>query len=1083
MVPPTDDGTSIGPKVFSKMFSITEKGTALFNKGLTSAEKSVKNIFEFTKKTYEYTKKTADLQKKSGTYGTGKATDSSFPKLGLAETPRTKPGFVPGGPDATGGVAGAGGISRAGMIGLGAIAVGGAMASMTPSTMSAVTQRMAADTTAGISGMSANSLMKQSNKLVGNGVTGLGSPTQSAMAVMYSGGFTAGSVSSKNIMSSLGGLSALTGGSNEQMATALSQMNGMNFIRMGVRIRDNKGDLKPMSTIINDVWQFMYGGKKVTAEQVAMVYNPGSKANYDVQTISGGDPNLFAAIAQGLIARAKKGTGLSKKDLGSSQQALNLLGVAKDAPVRANFKNNTANNNLLAATQKGLVGGYDAALNTNTALTNGMTDLANAVPQVTDALMKFKGFLQTFPSTGPVGGGISGAVSSAVGFGSNMLMAKMMFGGGGSGLFGGGAAAAGAGAARFAVGGGGIATDLAAGAGSAGIMSRLGSLLNKGGKFGAATGVLGGGSLAAKAGRAGVSVAAYTAMEKAQKWLNSKGKNLPGWLRKASNFAFDLGQGAVTGLAAGGLPGAVAGTAMGGLGATQSLLQGGQGGGAGAGNQPMGTTDSTTGKGNTLSNPLSGPMIIKSDFGYRQDPIAKKNGQKASTKHHNGVDYACALNTPVMAAADGKVITVAFDANGYGNYIVIDHGVIKTLYGHLSTVQVHVGQVVSKGQRIARSGQTGAVTGPHLHFEVRKGAGRASAVDPKPYIQGHKSFLSKVFNKVKSFVANIASSIGSFIGISSQSKQGSILSSNSAAAGNLSGLSSPELSALLSSAQATGGPLSYEDIVKAVGNKAAGFKTGTTDVPFISSLQDKITGKVDYSSGSANSRVNPVSGDKGTMAFGSRVGLIKALYRDGFKPGKQLDTAFAVALAESGGRSMAHNSTGRDDSYGIFQINMKNDDPLSPNMGKNRLKLWHLTSNEQLYNPETNIKAAYSASTKGTWWKHWGSYTSGAFVKYLDDAAKAGHLAGIPSYDVGTTRVPQDQLALVHKDEMIVPANAATKIRSGAKTSTATAGEVNITVDMKVNIANAEPYQAEKLFIEFKEKIAKELRLKGMGTF
>ena len=1081
MVPSTDDGKSFGPKVISKT-------TSLLNHGLNSALTTLIKIEATWAKIEARSKKTAENAKKAGATGAGGANSTSTSKLGMAEMPK-KPGIVAGEPNSTGTGTGAVGlgVSRGALLGLGVVAGVGALASMTPSTMAAVTQRMAADTTAGISGMSANSLIKQSNKAVGGGVTSIGSPTQSAMAVMYSGGFTASSVSSKNIMSSLGGLSALTGGSNEQMATALSQMNGMNFLRMGIRIRDNNGDLKPINTIVNDVWKFMYGSRKVTKEQVSMVYNPGSKANMDVQTIAGGDPNLFAAIAGGLIARAGKGTGLSGADLKDPNKALNALGVGKDAPVRVNFKNNTANNNLLAATQKGLVGGYDAALNTNTTLTNGMTDLANAVPQVTDALMKFKGFLQTFPNTGPVGGGISGAVGGAVGFGTNMLMARAVFGGGGRGLFGGGAggmlgggAAAAAGVEGPLMANGAFTT--AAGAGGAGIMAKLGTTLSNGGKFGTATGVLGGGSMLAKAGRAGLSIATYMGMEKVQKWLNKQGANLPSWLRKAGNFAFDLGQGALTGLAAGGLPGAVAGTAMGGIGATQSLLQGGTGGGGTAGNQPMGVEGS--GSGETLQNPISGPMVIKSDFGFRKDPVALKKGQKASTKHHNGVDYACPPNTPVMAAAAGKVVTVAYDANGYGNYIIIDHGAIKTLYGHLNRCIVRPGQVVASGERIGLSGATGAVTGPHLHFEVRKGLGRSTAIDPKPYISGKKSFLSRAFNaikgafkKVASVVGSAISAVGSALGFTSkQASKAPLLNAKS-----IGGLSSADLSTLISSTTASGEPLSYEDIQKVIKQRSPGYQGA---VSFTDTQVDPSTGKTIKSPGIADSKVNLVSGDKGTMAFGSRVGLIKALYRHGFTPGKRLDTAFAVALAESGGNAHEHNPYGRDDSYGVFQLNMKNDDPTDPNMGKKRLKLWHLQRNEQLYDPDTNLTAAFQASNKGKWWAHWASYSSGKFVQYLDDAAKAGKLAGIPSYDVGTTRVPQDQLALVHKDEMIVPADAATKIRNNSKTGAGGAGNgVNINVDMKVQIANADPHQAERLFQEFKTRIAKELRLKGMSTF
>lgn len=1052
MVPATDDGKSFGPKVVSKIFTTGEKGLTSWGKGLAGVEARFKNIFDLSKKIFDLTKKTADIQNKAGTKGAGNTNASAFPKLGMAEMPK-KPGIVAGEPDGTGaGGLGGLGVSRGALLGLGVVAGVNALASMTPNTMTAVTQRMSADTTAGISGMSANSLIKQSNRLVGDGVTGLGSPTQSAMAIMYSGGFTASSMSSKNIMSSIGGMSALTGGSNEQMATALSQMNGMNFLRMGVQIRDSNGNLKPISTIVNSVWNYMYGSRKVTRDQVAMVYNPGSKAHQDVQTLSGGDSNLFAAIAQGLIARAGKGTGLDGADLSSAQGALNLLGVDKNAPVRANFKNNTANNNLLQATAPGLVSGYDAALNTNTTLTNGMTDLANAVPQVTDALMKLKGFLQTFPNTGPVGGGISGMVSSAVGFGSNMLMAKMMLGGGGGGLFGGGAggllgggggAAAAAGVEGPLMANGAFTT--AAGAGEAGILAKLFS----GGKSLLGKGLKGG--LASIAGNlAGGAIAGNSAHGGARSRIGNAVKDASLWGGIASIFAPEtFGLSTLLAGAAGGLYGAA------------------MGGGGGVGNQPIGTAE-TSGNSATLGHPLAGEMVVTSGFGMRKDPMKKGKG---SVKHHNGIDYACPVGTPVMAAAAGKVVTVKFDPNGYGNYVVIDHGEIKTVYGHLSKTFVHMGQLVSTGERIAASGATGAVTGPHLHFEVRTGPTTTSAKDPTPYLQG-KKFFGKIFSGIKSVLSSTAHAVGSIFGLSKQSVKAPLL--NSGAGQSISGMSSPALSSLLSTANASGAPISYDDIMQVTHGSTEMFKdTGI----------NPSTGKPVTNVGVSNNKINIVSGDTGSMAFGGRTGLIKALYRDGFKTKKSLETAFAIALAESGGRSMAYNGNAKtgDDSYGLFQINMMNNDPNSPNMGNNRLKQLHLASNAALFNPETNVQAAYKISNKGTWFTPWSTYKSGAYVKYLDDAAKAGHLAGLPSYDVGTSRVPQDQLALVHKDEMIVPADTANKIRNGSRSGSASG--VNINVDMKVSIANADAYQAEALFVEFKKKISHELRLKGMGTF
>ncbi len=83
---------------------------------------------------------------------------------------------------------------------------------------------------------------------------------------------------------------------------------------------------------------------------------------------------------------------------------------------------------------------------------------------------------------------------------------------------------------------------------------------------------------------------------------------------------------------------------------------------------------------------------------------------------HHGIDYATPIGTVIKAAYTGKVI-FAGRKGGYGKTVVIRHAAgYKTLYAHLSSYQVHVGQKVKTGQRIARSGNTGRSTGPHLHF-------------------------------------------------------------------------------------------------------------------------------------------------------------------------------------------------------------------------------------------------------------------------------------------------------------------------------------------------------------------------------
>lgn len=103
-----------------------------------------------------------------------------------------------------------------------------------------------------------------------------------------------------------------------------------------------------------------------------------------------------------------------------------------------------------------------------------------------------------------------------------------------------------------------------------------------------------------------------------------------------------------------------------------------------------------------------------SNYGYRIDPISGRSA------FHTGVDIIASPGTPVMAAAGGVVATAEFHPE-YGNTVEIDHdNGLVTRYAHLLRSSVKVGDVVMKGQPIAKVGNTGRTTGPHLHFEVRE---------------------------------------------------------------------------------------------------------------------------------------------------------------------------------------------------------------------------------------------------------------------------------------------------------------------------------------------------------------------------
>ena len=99
---------------------------------------------------------------------------------------------------------------------------------------------------------------------------------------------------------------------------------------------------------------------------------------------------------------------------------------------------------------------------------------------------------------------------------------------------------------------------------------------------------------------------------------------------------------------------------------------------------------------------------------------------------HSGVDLALPEGSPVRASDNGKVILAENSGNGYGTYIILDHGNgFKTLYGHNSSLCVSVGDVVAQGDLIAYSGSTGNSTGPHLHFEIHVDDEK---VDPERYL-------------------------------------------------------------------------------------------------------------------------------------------------------------------------------------------------------------------------------------------------------------------------------------------------------------------------------------------------------------
>jgi len=141
----------------------------------------------------------------------------------------------------------------------------------------------------------------------------------------------------------------------------------------------------------------------------------------------------------------------------------------------------------------------------------------------------------------------------------------------------------------------------------------------------------------------------------------------------------------------------------------------------------------TSSGGTGAQTPLTWPLphaAITQRFGPTDFALEPAFGGYAH--FHTGIDLAAPAGTPVLSAAAGIVVAAIGGTTGYGNYVVVAHASgLATLYGHLETGLVAVGQTVAQGQPIGLEGSTGNSTGPHCHFEVRVDG---QPVDPAPFL-------------------------------------------------------------------------------------------------------------------------------------------------------------------------------------------------------------------------------------------------------------------------------------------------------------------------------------------------------------
>jgi murein DD-endopeptidase MepM/ murein hydrolase activator NlpD len=149
---------------------------------------------------------------------------------------------------------------------------------------------------------------------------------------------------------------------------------------------------------------------------------------------------------------------------------------------------------------------------------------------------------------------------------------------------------------------------------------------------------------------------------------------------------------------------------------------------------PRAASSGSGGSGSSRRQATSAQPPTRYNGGSFRWPVA--GGYLSQRYHygHYGIDIAADRGTPVLAAGGGVVTFAGWRSNGGGYQVWISHGSnLYTTYNHMSSVSVHAGQRVSKGQRVGRVGATGWATGPHLHFEVWRGSVWSGGHRVNPY--------------------------------------------------------------------------------------------------------------------------------------------------------------------------------------------------------------------------------------------------------------------------------------------------------------------------------------------------------------
>ena len=144
-------------------------------------------------------------------------------------------------------------------------------------------------------------------------------------------------------------------------------------------------------------------------------------------------------------------------------------------------------------------------------------------------------------------------------------------------------------------------------------------------------------------------------------------------------------------------------------------------------------------QGSYLGAPFVGQFGISQLWGEHPEVYARYTYDGVALLGHNGIDFLTPMGTPVVATDGGEVVMTGFEPDGFGNYVLVAHAWGQSMYAHLETIGVGLGQQVERGSQLGSSGNSGGSTGPHLHFAIRihpfvRSDGWGGSADPLPYM-------------------------------------------------------------------------------------------------------------------------------------------------------------------------------------------------------------------------------------------------------------------------------------------------------------------------------------------------------------